>query len=296
VNKFISMILCICAAMMVMASSAAAYTGHYINGVEGIRAATLPPPGYYYRMYTLFYSADALRDGSGDELNVGFEATALAIANRFIYSSNYSLLGGNYIADIIIPVVYQHINIGVADIDDSQFGIGDICVEPFVLAWHGDRYDAAVGAAFYAPTGKYDKSDAASIGKDFYSVMFTAGGTCYFDPEKTIAASVLARYETHSRARGDDIKPGDDFHFEYGISKTVGAYDVGLAGYCQWQIGDDDGTGASDIRDSVFALGPEFATMIPSLKLLASLRAQLEFGAEDRPEGKVVTLTLTKIF
>jgi hypothetical protein len=284
--------------MLVMASPAiaASFTGHYINGVEGIKAATLPPPGYYYRMYTLLYSADTLRDGSGDEANIGFEATALAIANRFIYSSNYSLLGGNYIADIIIPVVYQSVDIGVLGVDDNQFGIGDICIEPFVLAWHGDRYDAAVGAALYAPTGKYDKNDAASIGKDFYTVMFTAGATCYFDPEKTIAASVLARYETHTRAREADIRPGDDFHFEYCISKTVGAYDVGLAGYCQWQVSDDNGTGASDIRDSVFAVGPEFATMIPSLKLLASLRAQLEFGAEDRPEGRVVTLTLTKIF
>ena len=33
-------------------------TGHYVNGVEGIKAATLPPPGFYYRLYNVFYNAD----------------------------------------------------------------------------------------------------------------------------------------------------------------------------------------------------------------------------------------------
>ena len=43
-------------------------TGHYVNGVEGIRAATLPPPGLYYRLDNVFYNADRLMEEDGEEL------------------------------------------------------------------------------------------------------------------------------------------------------------------------------------------------------------------------------------
>lgn len=57
-------------------------TGHYVNGVEGIKAGTVPPPGLYYRLYGVSYSADTLRDGDGNDLDVGFDLTVHALVNR----------------------------------------------------------------------------------------------------------------------------------------------------------------------------------------------------------------------
>jgi hypothetical protein len=278
-----------------------AETGHYVNGVEGIKAATLPPAGSLcYRLYNVFYNADTLKDSDGDELGVGFDLSVYAMANRFIWITNKKILGADFGADIIIPFVYTDIEIRAIGVADEKFGLGDVAVEPFVLVWHGPRYDAALGAALYIPTAEYDLNEPASPGKDFWTGMFTLGGTWYFDAARSWSASILARYEIHSEKDSEDVKPGNDFHFEWGIGKTLAKiWDVGLTGYCQWQVTDDSG---SDVvwdrgdHDSVYAVGPEVAVFIPPAALCVSLRSQWEFQAVDRPEGHVTTLTVTKLF
>jgi len=270
---------------------------HYVNGVEGIKASTLPPPGFYYRMYNVFYQADALNDSNGDELKVDFDLKVFANVHRLIWISDFKFLGADYGADIIVPLVSTDMEIGAMGVDDSQFGLGDICIEPLLLSWHGSMYDAAFGMALYVPSGDYDKTEPASPGKDMWTGMFTLGGTAYFDTEKTWSASILARYETHSDKGDTDINPGDDFHFEWGIAKTLGQiWDVGMTGYCQWQVTEDGGKAASKNKDSIYAFGPEVNVFIPPAKLFVSLRSLWEYGAEDRPEGNITALTLTKIF
>ncbi len=39
----------------------------YPNGIEGLKAASLPPPGFYYKMYNVLYTADTLADPDGNE-------------------------------------------------------------------------------------------------------------------------------------------------------------------------------------------------------------------------------------
>jgi hypothetical protein len=268
---------------------------HYVNGVEGIKAATLPPPGFYYRLYNVFYNADKLMDPDGDEIPVDFEVSVYAMVNRFVWVTNKTILGANYFMDVVIPLINTDIKIG-AEIDDSKFGVGDINIEPFGLSWHGPRYDASFGLSVYIPTGEYDRTEPASPGRDMWTGMLTLGGTYYFDAGKTWSASILGRYETHSEKDETDVTLGDDFHFEWGIGKTLAkVWDVGLTGYCHWQVTDDSGSGVTSDHDRVYAIGPEVSTFIPPAKLFLSLRSQWEFGAEDRSEGNVTTLTLTKI-
>ena len=183
--------------------------------------------------------------------------------------------------------------------EDDDTALGDIAVEPFVLSWHGAQYDAAFGVAFYIPTGDYEIDEPASAGKDFYTTMFTLGGTYYFNPEKTWSASILGRYEIHTEKDDTDVKPGNDFHFEWGVGKTIEKiWDVGLAGYCHWQVSDDSGDDVvwdKDTHDTVYAIGPEVGKFIPDYKLIVSFRALFEFNAEDRQEGTIAVLNFTKI-
>jgi hypothetical protein len=131
--------------------------------------------------------------------------------------------------------------------------------------------------------------------------MLTAAGTYYFDSEKTWAASVLARYEKHGKQDARDVTYGDDLHFEWGLSKTFARIiDVGASGYCHWQVTEDRGSAVTwnrKVRDKAFAVGPEISVFVPPPVLLSvSVRTQWEFEVEDRPEGNVTCLTLTKIF
>ena len=117
-----------------LGSACAGETGHYVNGVEGIKAGTLPPPGFYYRLYNVFYNADTLMDPDGDELDLGFDVSVYAMANRFVWMTDKKILGANYGANVVIPLVYTDIKISAAGVDDDEFGLGDICVEPFILS------------------------------------------------------------------------------------------------------------------------------------------------------------------
>jgi hypothetical protein len=280
-------------------TSPAAETGHYVNGVEGIKAATLPPPGFCYRLYNVFYHADKSKDEHGDSVHNDFELSVYAMVNRLVWITNKKMLGADYFMDVVVPLINTDIEIGAAGIDDSEFGISDINIEPFGLAWHWSRYDASFGLSLYIPTGEFDRTEPASPGKDMWTGMITLGGTCYLDAEKTWSASILARYEIHSEKDESDVRPGDDFHFEWGIGKTLARiWDIGVTGYCQWQVTDDSGSDATNksVHDRVYAVGPEVSVFIPPARLFVSFRSQWEFGAEDRSEGNVTTLTLTKPF
>lgn len=310
-------------AIALLLTATAAHGQHYVSGVEGIKAATLPPPGHYWRTYGVYYSADELRDHNGDKAPLDFEVSVYALVNRYIWSSPIEILGGNYVADIIVPIVREDVKINVPGAqpqpaaprgcfddapagpppayDKSRTGLGDICVEPLIIAWHGERYDAAAGVGLFIPTGNYDRDEAANPGRGMWTGMGTLGGTLYLDREKTWSASILGRYEIHSKVRSDDCRkftPGNDFHFEWGLGKTLGRfYDVGLTGYCYWQTTHDSGTGLSDTHlGRVFSAGPEVMAFFPDIGLFASLRSQWEFGARDRSQGHITSLVLTKIF
>jgi len=298
-QKFIAVMFCTFGLVAVLFGTPfAGETGHYVSGVEGIKAATLPPPGFYYRLYNVYYHADTLTDSKGDELDVGFDLSVYATVNRFVWMTHKKIFGADFGADVIIPLVYTDIEIQAIGVDQDQFGLGDIAIEPFVLSWHGSHYDASFGLAVYVPTGEYDVNEPASPGRDFWTGMITLGGTYYFDTAKTWSASILTRYEMHSEKDETDVTLGDDFHFEWGIGKTLAKiWDVGLTGYCHWQVTDDSGSGViwdKSEHDHVYAVGPEVSVFIPPATLFVSLRSQWEFGAVDRSEGNVTTLTLTK--
>jgi len=277
-------------------TSSHAETGHYVNGAEGLKAATVPTEGFYYRSYNIFYNANRLTNKDGDELPVNFDVSVYAMANRFIWMTKHKFLGADVGMDIVVPLVRTHIKIGAAGIDEDEFNVGDINIEPLILSWHKKRYDAVVAASFYAPTGNYSAKDPASPGKGFWTGMLTFGGTYYLNPSKTWSASILSRYEFHGEQDETDMTAGDDFHFEWGIGKSIGTWEVGAVGYQQWQVTEDSGKGATDVKDRVSAAGLEVNKFIPSIKTVVSLRALKEFGAKDRSEGSTVTLTLTKIF
>lgn len=275
-------------------------TGHYVNGVEGIKAASLPGPGFYYKMYNAFYRAGTFTDDEGNKLDIDFDVTVFANAHRFIWVTPVKILGADFVIDATIPLIYTDIKVGATGVSDNEFGLGDICVEPFVLAWHGDRYDAAFGLSGYLPVGQYDESDPASPGKDFWTAMITLGGTYYFDEQKTLSASILGRYEIHSQKGSADVTPGNDFHFEWGLGKTLAQlWDVGVAGYCQWQVTDDSGSDVTwdkNDHDRIYAVGPEVSRFFPSSMIGLSLKHLREFDAVDRSEGHITVLNITKVF
>jgi hypothetical protein len=268
-------------------------TAHYVPGVEGIKAATLPPPGIYVRDYSVFYFADRLNDKDGDEIP-GLDPEVFIYANvpRLIWITDQKLLGGYVGVDALVPLQYTSIKIG--GFDDSTFGVGDLFVEG-TLSWHADEYDAAIGYGVWAPTGDFSDTNPTRAGLGYWTHMITAGATWYAGENRQWSVSVLNRYEINHRQEDTHITPGQAYTLEWGIGYAAAKnIELGVVGYYQQQITKDSGNDSTDIKDNVVAVGPELNMFWPKLGLFTSVRYNYEIASEGRLQGHTVTITLTK--
>ena len=291
--KKLSAILTLCVCML-LSTTAFAGHAHYVNGIEGVKGASVPPPGQYWRSYNVFYNANTIKNNNGNK--AAFNVDVFATVQRYIHTTNTKILGGDLVIGAIVPLTYTHVKAGGNG--DTDFNLGDIFIEPFVLAWHGERSDSVLGIGAYLPTGKFNSNAMANAGKGYWTYMLTAGTTQYLSRDKSWSFAVLARYETHSSQRNTDYRAGDDFHFEWGLGKKLNdRVELGLAGYCQWQVRKDKNNrtyGNPNDKERVYAIGPEINLSIPKWKAAINLRSLWEFGGKNTTEGNITTLTFTK--
>jgi hypothetical protein len=283
-------------------------TAHYVPGAEGIKAASLPPPGWYVRDYNYFYSSDQINDASGKMKtfipgqSTSFDASTYANIPRVIWITDTKLLGGFLGVDALIPLVNQQVTLksGSTELfNDKIFGVGDLFAEG-TLSWHLPQFDFAGGLGLWMPTGDSPTQPGPSVrpGLGFWTPMLTAGATWYIDTNRTWAVSALNRYEINSQQRYTHISPGQAYTLEWGISKTLEkVIDVGVVGYYQQQVTSDRGVNrGTGERDRAAAIGPEITLAFPPVMFFVSLRYEYEFLAESRAQGQLATLTFTKRF
>lgn len=280
-------------------------TAPYPNGTSGLLAGTVPPPGHYWLMYNRLYTADVLKSPDGgvataaDGGPLGLDFEALANVHRFIYVTDKKIWGADYAWNFVVPFVAIDAQIASAGIDDVDFKIGDMNVEPFVMEWHKPRYDFGFVYGFFSPTAHRSDTRPSLPGKDFWTNYAGLAGTYYLDEERTWSASILSRYEVPTKRMHKDITPGNNLSFEWGIGKTFQETSTfGVSGYCSWQTTLDRGSDVTypNVLDHVYGIGPEVQYFSPEHKVGFHFRYWWEFDARDRPEGTIMTLTLVKPF
>jgi len=219
---------------------------------------------------------------------------------RAIWITDTKFLGGNDGLDALLPITYQTLGLDTPGgmFHSSTLGIGDFFAES-TLSWHPKQFDFAAGVGLFMPTGDSSASKTSTLaGSGFWTPMLTAGATWYPDEAKTWAVSALSRYEFNSEQRDSHETPGQAYTLEWGVSKSVTkTIDCGVVGYYQQRITASKGPNPAEFPYSrVAAVGPEVSLAIPSWMLFASLRYNYEFMAENRAQGQILTLTLTKKF
>ena len=265
-------------------------SAHYVPGVEGIKAASLPPPGWYVRDYNVAYYATRVNDMSGNNASPpNFEAFTYANVPRVIWITDTKFLGGYVGMDALLPLLYQDLK--VPGYDHGTLGIGDFFAEG-TLSWHPKQFDFATAVGVWTPTG--DSGTPTRAGSGYWTPMLTAGATWYIDQDKTWAVSALNRYEFNTEQRDTHVTPGQAYTLEWGVSKTVAkVIDLGAVSYYQQQVTSNSGAPASS-RNRVAAAGPEINVVFPKQMLFISFRYDYEFMAENRAQGHTFALTLTK--
>jgi hypothetical protein len=266
-------------------------TAHYPTGLEGLKAATLPPPGVYLRDYNWFYYADHINNANGDRV-IDQTAFIYAQAPRLIWITEQQVLGGNLGVDGLLPIFYKDLK-GI----DHDGGVGDFFFEG-TWSKHWKQWDVGLGVGAWAPTGEFQKNNPVSPGNGYWTEMLTAGATWYPDEQKKWSISALNRYEFNQEQEDTDITRGQAYTVEGGIGYTVAkGIDIGAIGYYQQKVTGDDGpTLYQRPRDRVAAIGPEVSMFFPEIMLGVSLRYAYEFMAESRLQGNTFTLTITKRF
>ena len=285
--------------MLLALAAQAQPSAHYVPGVEGIKAATLPPPGIYLRDYNVAYASDRLNDPKGNEINAA-DPKAFVYANvpRLIWITDLKLLGGNIGVDALLPLQYTSLeaNTPAGKYDASKFGMGDLFAEA-TWSWHLKQFDLAVGYGAWMPTGQSSTATPnVDPGQGYWGQMITAGATWYPDSAKKISLSALNRFEINSEQNDSNLTKGDVWTIEGGISYAVApTVDVGVVSYFQRQVtGDKNGT--TSALDEVVAVGPEVSVFYPRITFGWSLRYLYELKSEDRLQGQTIVLTLTKRF
>jgi hypothetical protein len=275
-------------------------SAHYAPGVEGIKAASLPPPGFYVRDYNYFYWANSLNDSSGNKIGpANLYVFTYANLPRLLWITDTKFLGGYVGFDGFLPLVSQQVNVNPG-FRNNTFGVGDLFVES-TLSWHTKQFDFAIGSGVDLPTGDSPTSPGPTTkpGLGYWTFMQTAGATWYIDDEKTWAVSALNRLEFNTEQRDTEITYGDAYTLEWGVSKTMAkVFDLGAVGYYQQQFtGNSVGSPAPfGGLNRVAAVGPEISVAFPKVMFFASLRYNYEFMAYSRAQGNSVCLTLTKRF
>ena len=312
--------------------------GHYAPGLINIRDLIVPAPGLYGVLYNYYYTSDRLNDGNGDKidsvtinpgdgsgvpLTVDVDVDVYVLAPTLIWVSPWKILGAKYGA--FISPTFANASVGAslatatgrgADAETSQFGVGDLFVQPLWLGWSLTHWDVTLGYGFYAPIGKYDTSTATlpggasvtaeaadNIGLGFWTNQFQGALTWYPWAHKGTAVVAGLTYEIHSDKEDFDLTPGQNLTLNWGISQFLALtkdqkllLEAGLTGYSSWQITDDSGSDARnpDVRDQVHAIGGQLGlTYVP---WVASLNAHYfgEFSAQDRFQGHVFGVSVAK--
>jgi hypothetical protein len=136
---------------------------------------------------------------------------------------------------VIAPVVDQSIDLGGRN---SRVGIGDITVDPLILGWHGEHWNAVAGLDVGLPTGHFDKNDPrVSIGANYFSFEPVFAVTYFLKGGWETSAKLM--YNTKTTNSRTDYHSGDEFHVDYAAGKHIGTWVIGASGYVVKQMTDD---------------------------------------------------------
>ncbi len=293
--------------------------GHFIPSSWDIRSFISPPPGIYFTLYNYLYSSNDLKDRNGNSIQsavingvptqLNIDVNTFFTAPTFLWSSNKKLFGANYALLVIQPIANPSLqaflqiqNTGIAA-NQSSWGFGDLYLRPIWLTWHWPNLDLSASYALYAPSGRYARFDRNNIGLGFWTNELQLASGFYFDKQHSLAFLLTATYDINQRKTDVDIKPGNYFSLNWGISKYItldqGILEIGIPGYDQWQVSHDSGSALLAnlaATDQVHAAGAQLGYTVSPWNLTMTGKFMQEFNAKARFQGRVYTLSISYQF
>ncbi len=255
--------------------------GQYPNGAEDFMVGAAPYPGVYFTNYLNYYTAGQLNNNSGDKRRISASIDALTEMPRLLYMSNTKILGANWGAHVMVPLV--NLNYSIGSSSGNQFSLGDIVVDPFILSWRFPNFHVNTGLDIYMPTGQYDRTKPVNAGANYWGFEPLIAATYLSDSGFEASAKLMYAFNTRNNAT--DYLSGRALHTDYLLAQHWNHWAAGLGGYWFQQTVDDNIKGVGDVgnRGMVFAAGPAVKYDANVVSLTGKWLHELT--AENRPEG-----------
>ncbi|HTS43039.1 MAG TPA: transporter [Puia sp.] len=301
-------------------------TGHYIPGFINVRDYADPSPisgliviDYNdYQYGNKFYGKDGNQvtkiTGPGNtSIDLNPDVNGYINAPMVLWASKGKVLGATYFGGLSLPIVTVNANlaysrIGIIDsihhsgnISGSVSGISDLSVMPIYLSWGLKNLDLTAGWMVYAPTGKYILGGSDNTGLGFWSNVIQ--GFAYWYPEKVkgqaskaLAIMIGGSFELTSKIVSTDVKPGNRFSLDYGISQYLSNnLEVGVYGGNNWQISQDKGSNVywdTSVKDKLGVVGFQLGYWVWANRLEAVGKYGWNYSAVQRFEQSMFMLNL----
>jgi len=280
--------LALAIALVIAPEAHAQFLGHNLPGDYGLFSGSQAPPGRYIGTFLSYYRSNRLR--LERERVVGAQPDndlqVWAVAPFVSFVTDISLFGGNYGFLTVPNFANTTLEVPRLDVNQQQFGFGDLYVVPFQLGWHLEQTDVVASYGFFAPTGRYEPGADDNIGLGMWSHELSVGITQYLDVEQTWHVATSLFYELHTKKRDTDIRAGDWLILEGGVGRAFASgSSLGVAYYAIWQTTDASGAEVPQLLRGRnirgFGLGPEVGLLQGGVVI----RALWEFGVRNALEG-----------
>ncbi|GAN82124.1 SphA family protein [Acidocella aminolytica] len=250
----------------------------YLRGVfQGLPAGALPPPGFYGELDTYYASYSVFGQplgaaqgyGSGDKVP-GSHLTALVIVPVVLWVPGVKFLGGDYAAAIGQPFDYtsfqpfQHAFGG----GGGNLGTYNTVLVPGMVSWKlPENLYVKIGLTVLLPT-------ASSTMNDFYRGHVTNGGApsgnafATMQPDFGVSwlwngwdVSIGTHYTVNvgsTNHDGESYHSATEFSADYTVTKTIGAWSLGVGGSQENQLANDtlNGVPVPYTKVSNYSVGP----------------------------------------
>jgi hypothetical protein len=274
--------------------------GHKVLGTLGLDAGSQPGEGLYAVDEFLFYHADILTDGNGNEVPAGFDGNFIATSVGLGATFKLRRIDTYFSAAAGLPAGRATVVTHKPPNGFERAGLGDLYVQPIKLGWRLAAADIVTSYGFYAPTGGFVPSGSGGFGQGQWTHELSGGGTLRFGKDGIWRVSALASLDSHGRKRGVDVTRGTSLQIQGGFGLTLfRLLDMGIASYALWEVSDDLGAqvpaSLRGARDRAYGLGPEVDLTIPPVRGRVTLRFEGDLWAASRPLGQIFFVAFTPV-
>lgn len=266
--------------------------GIYPDGLENAMVGALPPPGIHAMVYGGMMRYDTLRGNDGASLLNDFKVDVNVVAPRVVWVTPQTVMDGQLAFHAVMPLL--DIDFRANGMSFSRSGLGDMTVGA-ALGYHpSPSLHYVVGLDIVAPTGKYDRQNPASPGRNHWALQPVLAMT-YVQPSGW-NADLKLMYDINRRNGDTQTRSGQAVHADYHVGWGMGnGWAVGAGGHVFQQTTRDDGPASAAGKARALGIGPS-VRYLNDQGWLFTLKWQKDFQVKNRPEGEQLMAKLVVPF